>query len=107
MSLVKVLASDTELASILKNGRLTVIDFTATWCGPCKAIAPHFDTLSNAHSGVNFVKVDVDKFPALAEEFGVTGMPTFVFVDGGQEVARVVGANLPLLKTKLADLTSF
>lgn len=73
--------------------QLVVIDFTATWCGPCKMIAPLFRELSDAMPNVVFVKVDVDDNPDTAAKYSVSAMPTFVFIKGGTVVDRLMGAN--------------
>ena len=61
---------DSIVSSAALNGKLIVIDFTATWCGPCKMIAPIFKQLSQEFSGVIFVKVDVDEAPDVAAKYG-------------------------------------
>ena len=61
---------DALVSSAALNGKLIVIDFTATWCGPCKMIAPIFKQLSQEFSGVIFVKVDVDEAPDVAAKYG-------------------------------------
>ncbi|KAF4376644.1 hypothetical protein F8388_025515 [Cannabis sativa] len=78
-----------------------VIDFTATWCGPCKMMAPIFSALSTKFTAADFVKIDVDELSEVAQEFGVQAMPTFVFVKKGKEVDRVVGAKKDELEKKV------
>ncbi|KIM31579.1 hypothetical protein M408DRAFT_14813 [Serendipita vermifera MAFF 305830] len=75
-----------------KQGKLTVIDFHATWCGPCKMIAPTFEKLSKDYTSVNFVKVDVDQAQEVAQKYSVTAMPTFVFIKGSDVVHTIRGA---------------
>jgi thioredoxin 1 len=75
------------------NNQLVVIDFTATWCGPCRMIAPIFQELSEAMPDVVFVKVDVDDNPDTAAKYSVSAMPTFVFIQKGKVVDRLMGAN--------------
>ncbi|KAH9254568.1 hypothetical protein BASA81_007316 [Batrachochytrium salamandrivorans] len=87
------LASDSEFASLLQTKQKLILDFTASWCGPCQTIKPVFAKLSEENTGVCFVTIDVDQFEDLAERFGVKAMPTFVGVErGGKEVGRVLGA---------------
>ena len=74
------------------GGKLVVVDFTAAWCGPCKAIAPEVDRLSIKYPHVVFLKVDVDKVQAVAQEARVSAMPTFHFLKNRVKVADIVGA---------------
>jgi thioredoxin 1 len=72
-----------------------VIDFFATWCGPCKRIAPVFEDLADKfYPKVQFFKVDVDESGELVDMFGVSAMPTFVFLKDGQIVKKVEGADM-------------
>jgi len=73
--------------------RLTVVDFSAKWCGPCNAIAPVFVQLSNKYTDVEFVKVDVDEQQEIAAAHGITAMPTFVFIKNGKRIDELRGAN--------------
>ncbi|KAF8665252.1 hypothetical protein AX16_000274 [Volvariella volvacea WC 439] len=84
-----------ELNSILsKSGqKVSVIDFHATWCGPCHAIAPVFEALSRQYKNVNFLKCDVDAAPDVAKQYSVTAMPTFIFLKGSTKVDQIRGAN--------------
>ncbi|KIW33742.1 thioredoxin [Cladophialophora immunda] len=76
--------------------RLVVLDCFATWCGPCKVIAPEvakFSESDDFKDKVDFYKVDVDEVPDVAQELGVRAMPTFMIFKNGEKVAEVVGAN--------------
>jgi len=75
------------------EGRLVIIDFTATWCGPCQMIGPIFKEMSNIHDDVVFLKVDVDENAETAANYNVSAMPTFIFIKGGVVVERVMGAD--------------
>ena len=69
-----------------------VVDFWASWCGPCRAVAPVLDELAVKYAGkVRVGKVNVDEHQELAIQFGVLNIPTLVFLKGGKEVDRVVG----------------
>ncbi|KAJ3192286.1 Cytoplasmic thioredoxin isoenzyme 2 [Irineochytrium annulatum] len=83
---------------------LTVVDFNATWCGPCKAIAPRFDQLSERHPGVNFLKVDVDEQSGIAGTYSVRAMPTFLFFKNGSKVDEVVGADIGKVESLVQSL---
>jgi thioredoxin 1 len=71
-----------------------LVDFYATWCGPCKAVAPKIGEFSEKYEKVRFLQIDVDKMRGLAQQFNITAMPTFVMLKDGQEVHRVRGADL-------------
>ncbi|CAG5085406.1 Similar to Trx-2: Thioredoxin-2 (Drosophila yakuba), partial [Cotesia congregata] len=91
------------------GSKLVVIDFHATWCGPCKMIGPKVEELAGEHTEVVFVKVDVDECEDIATEYNVNSMPTFKFIKDGKVVDTLVGANvdkLDDLKKRLADAGS-
>lgn len=93
----------TEQSQIPTQGNV-VIDFFATWCGPCKMIAPKYEQLAETFSTTTFLKVDCDQSSDLAEAFGVQSLPTFVFLKSGKSVARVEGADLNTLVNTLEVL---
>ncbi|TGZ67592.1 hypothetical protein CRM22_004683 [Opisthorchis felineus] len=82
---------------------LVVLDFFATWCRPCSEIAPVFSSLSETHTEVRFLKVDVDKNDSIASEYGIRSLPTFVFLRGNKEVDRLTGARPDQLEAKLRE----
>lgn len=71
------LNSQKEFAELIGGDKVTVVDFHATWCGPCKQIAPFVEKLSKEFTDANFVKVDVDEVTDVAAEFGVRAMREF------------------------------
>lgn len=93
-----------DLSEIPQQGAV-VIDFFATWCGPCKRIAPTFEKLATSLTSVQFFKVDVDESPELVNEFDIAAMPTFVFLKDGKEVRRVEGADMAGLEAGFDLLT--
>ena len=90
------------------KGKVVVVDFYATWCGPCKRLSPMLDNLAGPLTNrVKFVKVDVDQSAKLARQFGIDGVPTLIFFKDGKVVDRLVG--LPAreaLQSKLESLAS-
>ncbi|XP_012676111.1 thioredoxin-like [Clupea harengus] len=75
------------------GGKLVVVDFTATWCGPCQSIAPFFKSLSEKYKDVVFLKVDVDDAQDVAQECDIKCMPTFHFYKNGKKVDDFSGSN--------------
>lgn len=87
-----------KLAHLVPNNGLpVVVDFSATWCGPCQKMKPVFEELEDTYGDhVNFVTIDIDQHPELAESFGVSAVPTFIFIDkSGRESERLLGAASP------------
>ncbi|MEI7735686.1 MAG: thioredoxin [Ferruginibacter sp.] len=79
--------------SVLDSDKLTVIDFWAEWCGPCRAIGPVIEELAKEYDGkVNIGKVNVDHNPQVSMNYGITSIPAILFVKGGQVVDKLVGA---------------
>ncbi|KAJ3670148.1 hypothetical protein LUZ60_010472 [Juncus effusus] len=83
------------------SNKLMVIDFSATWCGPCRFIEPTFKALSTKFSEAVFLKIDVDELSEVSRMWKVEAMPTFVLIKGGQEVSRIVGAKKEELERKI------
>ncbi|GAA5968169.1 hypothetical protein JCM11641_003756 [Rhodosporidiobolus odoratus] len=108
MSLINVISSLSELNKLLttRKDRLTVIDFHATWCGPCKAIAPTFEKFSQQYRNVTFVKVDVDAAQDIARAYSVSAMPTFVFIKDERNVLQVRGANVAALEAGIKQYSA-
>jgi len=72
---------------------LIVLDFTAAWCSPCRALAPTLAALAQAYAGrLAMLEIDCDREPVVAQRFDVRSAPTVVLVRDGREVGRVVGA---------------
>lgn len=87
---------------VAKSDIPVLIDFSATWCQPCRAIAPLVDQLAGEYDGrVKVTAVDIDEAPGTAQKFGIRGVPTLVMVKGGEVVGQQVGA---VPKVKIAAL---
>lgn len=83
---------------LIASPRLTITDFYAVWCGPCKAISPVVQKLSEENTDVQFLKVDVDNAEDIAMEYGVSAMPTFILFKDDEAIGKIVGANVGALK---------
>ncbi|KAH7115931.1 thioredoxin-like protein [Dendryphion nanum] len=96
------LASKSEWDEALKlQDQLVVLDCFATWCGPCKVIAPQVVKFSNNYPEARFYKLDVDEVPDVAQELGIRAMPTFLLFKNGDKIAEVVGANPKALEAAI------
>ncbi|MGM9695923.1 MAG: thioredoxin [Alloprevotella sp.] len=85
--------TDSNFAEIQAQGLPLVIDFSATWCGPCKKIAPIIDELAGQYEGKAIVcKCDVDECDELTAKFGIRNVPTILFIKNGEVVDKHVGA---------------
>ncbi len=91
---------------VVNAGKPAMVDFWATWCGPCKMIAPHVEALADEFAGKAVVaKLDVDNNRDTAIKFGIQSIPTLLFFKGGKLVDRVIGAvDKKVLKEKLSAL---
>ena len=87
------LINSSEFSGLLQEDKLLVVDFFATWCGPCKKLSPTLDEVSEElGEQVNIVKVDVDESADLAMDYGIRSVPTVLFFKTGQQVDKFVGA---------------
>jgi len=89
-----------DFDDIVDKNELVLIDFTATWCVPCKKLMPTLEEISKELPNINFIKADIEAVPELAEEFNIDAVPTLVLLKGREEVSRQQGA---LNKTALKD----
>ena len=87
------LINSTDFPALVQDDKLLVVDFFATWCGPCKKLSPTLDEVSQEFGDrVNIVKVDVDESEDLAMTYGIRSVPTVLFFKNGQQVDKFVGA---------------
>ncbi|XKL64500.1 hypothetical protein PGB90_004586 [Kerria lacca] len=91
-------AADLQIKLTEAGDKLVVIDFFASWCGPCKFISPKVEDLANTETNVVFLKVDVDECEEIAEMHKISSMPTFVFVKNSKTIDSFSGANYDKLQ---------
>lgn len=83
---------DSEFEQLLKDESIVVVDFTATWCGPCKQVSPMMDQLATDYDGrAKITKVDVDKNKGIAKQFGIRSIPAVLVFKSGELVETLVG----------------
>ena len=88
----------------ISNNKVVLVDFWATWCGPCKMLAPVIEQLGTQYEGKVVVgKVDTDEQPALAMQFGIMSIPTVILFKDGKEVERKVGVMPAQAYTQMLD----
>jgi thioredoxin 1 len=93
MSNAEAVTTDNFEQDVLKSSVPVLVDFWATWCGPCKIIAPHIDALAEEYAGkVKVRKVDVEEEPEIAQRYAVTSIPTLMFFKEGKLVDQMIGA---------------
>src|SRR5512138_3380917 len=102
---VTVVTDDT-FEQTISAGKPVLVDFWATWCGPCRLVAPHVEALASEYGGKAIVaKLDVDSNRKTATKFGIQSIPTLLFFKDGKVVDRVIGAvDKKVLKDKLSAL---
>lgn len=79
---------ESDFPSLIENE--AVVDFYATWCGPCRMFAPVFEEVSNEEN-LNFIKLDVDQHADIARKYGVMSIPTIILFKNGKEIKRFTG----------------
>lgn len=91
MSVITV-SKDNYEAEVVKSDKPVLLDFWASWCGPCRMVSPVVDKIAEERPDIRVGKVNVDEQPELAAQFGVMSIPTLVVMKEGQEANRAVGA---------------
>ena len=92
MAALDTVTDDSFEEKVYKAGRPVLVDFTATWCGPCKAMAPALADLAREYQGeADILALDIDENPAVVEKFGIRGVPTFYLFKGEEIVYRSSG----------------
>ncbi len=89
--MAEIINKDAFEAKVLGSADKTVVDFFATWCGPCRMLAPILEEVEGEHPEISFVKVDIDESPELAMRYGVMSVPTLMKFENGQPTGTSVG----------------
>jgi len=93
MSKIEMLDGIGFAEKVEQSNALTLVDFYADWCGPCKMISPVLEELSDDYAGkVNIVKINADNHPEILQKYGVRGLPTLMMFENGAPVGTAVGA---------------
>ena len=96
---------DNFKSTALEEDKVTVVDFWAEWCGPCRMIAPILEEVAADHGEIVVAKLNVDENPSTAAQYGVTSIPTMNVFSGGKVVKQIIGAKPKA--ALLADLSDY
>lgn len=103
---VEEIKTQSDFTTRINQNKLVLIDFHATWCGPCKMIEGQIKTFSTEYPSVKFIKVDIDVLKDVAKAFGIKSVPTFITYKNGSKFGSVSGANPTSIKQMLNNLVA-
>jgi len=87
--------SEEDFANVLgQSNKIVVVDFSATWCGPCKKAAPLYSRLATLMPEILFCKLDIDELDSIAKKCVIKSVPTFIYFKNGREITRTLGADV-------------
>jgi thioredoxin 1 len=86
-----IIKNAADYDAVLKDNKSVFVDFYADWCGPCKMAGPVVEALSQIHTGVKFIKVNVDECPDIASRYGIMSIPTMIAFKNGEQAATSLG----------------
>ncbi|KAF3663632.1 Thioredoxin H-type [Capsicum annuum] len=94
-----------KMSEANNSGKIAVVNFSASWCNPCRAAAPGFNELAHKYTSTIFLTVDVDELAELSTSWDIKATPTFIFFRDGRQVDKLVGGEKQELQKKLMNLT--
>lgn len=97
MAALKTVTDKTFKAKVLDSTKPVIVDFWATWCGPCRQLAPVLESLAEENKDVTILKIDLDTNPESALEYGVMSVPTLIRFENGVPTKTIVGAKSKVL----------
>jgi len=102
-----VIVTDKSFADeVLGSDKPVLVDFWATWCGPCKMVAPVLDEIATEHAGkITIAKLNIDENPSTPRDYGIMSIPTMILFAKGEKVKQIVGAKPKA--ALLADLADY
>ena len=92
-----------QVKQLQAEGKKLLVDYWATWCGPCKSLIPRLEILEKQYPDITFVKVNVDENKDSALQLGIRSVPTIMIYRGDELVNRSTGANVESVYTKILD----
>ncbi len=99
--------NESNFKSTIDNGKLAIIEFSADWCAPCKALKPTLNKLSEEETNVLIGMIDVDDNPDISIEYNIRNVPTTIFFKDGKEVHKIVGnVSKDVFKNKINELNN-
>ena len=96
---------DDNFNAFITSNKLVVVDFFATWCGPCRALSPYIDELAIKYHHILFAKANIEETPIMANELDVKYLPCVIIFENGKEINRVVGFNTQKLQAIIENLS--
>ncbi|KAG9155255.1 hypothetical protein Leryth_025557, partial [Lithospermum erythrorhizon] len=96
---------DEKLSEAKRDKKIVIANFTATWCAPCRVIAPFYCELSEEHPSLMFLMIDVDELTEFSSSWDIKATPTFFFLRNGRQIDKLVGANKEELQKKIKYVT--
>ncbi|GAB2235996.1 hypothetical protein Drorol1_Dr00026443 [Drosera rotundifolia] len=93
-----------KLSQASREGKIVIANFSASWCRPCRTVAPLYSEVSEKYPSLMFLTIDVDEVSELSTSWDIKATPTFFFLRDGQEIDKLVGANKAELERKITIL---